>query len=204
MSDPLQYNISSWDQAVSCQSNYSNQLHIEVSKLMMGSQLTGTLLQVTHDLVGPVFSYVVDGSGGLIASDQPLDYELSTKEILKQLKRFGFLITYNPKQHLPADQLQYLETIQKLGYDKLRLLYVYTIDNHGNKNSEPHIVLFNVAPNPGWLDNSYSSRKSDFLNAIGNGTALDITQMSEVKRYQWDWLDYVANIQDILDDNQSE
>lgn len=198
---PLRYNISSWEQLVGCMSNYSNSLTIKVKKMMKNDKLSGTIIEVFHSQFGPVFCYLVDGQGAVLASEDPMDYELTTAQILKELERFGFLITFNPREHLPEDQVEYLKTIDKLGYDKIRILNVYTYATDGTKLMNPHIVVFNVKDNPGWMDNTYSASLAEYTNSIAAGTAMNLSSMSEVKRFRWDWLDYVGSIPDIIADN---
>ena len=195
---PLRYNISSWEQLVECMSNYSNKLHIQVRKILQDTRLTGTVIDVIHEEFGSLFCYLVNGRGPLLASDDPLEYEMSCAEILKELERFGFLVTFDCKEHLPAKQIDFLRTVQKLGYDKIRILDVYSYTSTGVKLLNPHIVVFNVAPNPGWMDNNYSARKEEFLEALSIGSAFDLSNLSDVNRFHWDWLDFVGSLDDIL------
>lgn len=201
---PLRYNISSWDQLVGCMSNYSNSLTIKVKKMMNNDKISGTIIEVFHVQFGPLFCYLVDGQGTVLASDDPLDYELTTAQILKELERFGFIITFNPRENLPEDQIEYLKAVQKLGFDKIRILDVYTYTSDGSKLLNPHVVIFNVQSNPGWMDNTYSASLDEYTYAITQGTAFNLSGMSEAKRFHWDWLDYVASIQDIVDENTKE
>lgn len=198
---PLRYNISSWEQLVNCMSNYSNSLSIKVKRLIHDTRLTGTIIEIFHTEFGPLFCYLVDGQGPLLASNDSLDYEMTSAQILQELERFGFFVTFNPKEQLPADQLEYLRTVSGLGFDKIRILGVREVSKDGSQVINPHVTVFNVEPNPGWLDNTYVASSFEYANALTQGTAVDLSNMSEVKRFRWDWLDYVANIQDILDDN---
>lgn len=198
---PLRYNISSWEQLIGCMSNYSNFLHIHVRKIVNDRRLSGTVIEIHHDEFGPVFCYTVDGSGPLLASSDPLIYEMSTESILRELERFGFMITFDPVENLPEAQLEYLATVGQLGFDKIRILNVYTYASDGTKLTNPHVVVFNVQPNPGWLDNTYSASLDEYTHAVTQGTAVDLSTMSEAKRFRWDWLEHVASIQDILDEN---
>lgn len=195
---PLKYNISSWDQLVNCMSNYSTKLHLSVNHITQDTRLSGTLIQVNHGDFGCLFSYLVDGCGPLLDSDNPLDYELTTNQILTELSRYGYLITYSRKNELPDAQIDYLRTMDKLGFDKIRVLSVYHYNAAGVQIFGPHVVLFNVEPNPGWLDNTYSASHPEYVSAITSGTAVDISSISVTQRFQWDWLDYVASISDIL------
>lgn len=201
---PLRYNISEWSQLVDCMSNFSNLLHLKVKKIVHDRRLNGTVIEVYHDDFGPLFCYLVDGQGPLIASNDPLIYEMSTKDILRELERFGFFITFDRRRNLPQDQIMYLETVNRLGFDKIRVLDVYQSRSDGVVVATPHVIAFNIEPNPGWLDNSYSASLSEYTNAITQGTAINLSSMSEAKRFQWDWLDYVASIEDIIAENKKQ
>lgn len=200
-SNPLRYEISSWDQLVACQSNYSNKLHIKVKKIIQDDRLNGTIIDMVHEDFGSLFCYLVDGYGPLLASNDPIVYELPCSAILKELERYGFLITFSCREHIPDDQIEYLKTVQKLGFDKIRILYVYAYASNGAKLLNPHVVIFNIEPNPGWMDNTYSASYDEYLDAISSGTAINLSSISETNRFHWDWLDSVASIQDIIDDN---
>ena len=201
---PLRYQISSWDQLVGCMSNYSNSLHLKVKRLVHDRRLTGTIIEVFHDEFGPLFCYTVDGQGPLLASSNPIDYEMSTSSILKELERFGFLITYNPIETLPEEQIKYLKSILDLGFDKIRILNVYTYQNDGTKVLDPNVVAFMVEHNPGWMDNVYAASTSEYTRSIVEGTAINLSAMSEATRYRWDWLVYVASISDILSEHAKQ
>lgn len=199
---PLRYNISRWDDLVSCLSNTSNSLRIRVRKIMQDTRLEGTAIEIVHSDFGTLFCYLVDANGPILDSEDPLEYELPTSRILKELERFGFYVTFDKRANLPDNQIEYLKTVQKLGFDKIRVLNVYTYNNQGFKKTEPMIVVFNVESNPGWLDNAYSAGEFEFVESLKAGTAINLSDMSETLKFRWDWLDYVANIQDILDDNE--
>ena len=195
---PLRYNISNWEQLVGCMSNYSTQLHIQVRKIVQDSRLSGTVIDVMHEELGSLFCYLVSGSGPMLASNDPLQYELTCSEILKELERFGFFVTFDCKEHLSEKQVEFLKTVKLLGFDKIRILDVYSYTNTGVKLYNPHVVVFNVEPNPGWMDNSYSASKDEFLKALSIGSAFDLSTVSEANRFHWDWLDFVGSIDDIL------
>lgn len=168
---------------------------------MQDSRLEGTAIEVVHSDFGTLFCYLVDAKGPVLHSDDPLEYELPTSTILKELERFGFYIAFDKRANLPDKQLEYLKTVQKLGFDKIRILNVYTYNNRGFKESKPMVVVFNIDSNPGWLDNAYTASESEFIQSLKAGTAINLSDMSETLKFRWDWLDYVADIQDILDDN---
>ena len=202
MSMPLQYNISSWDQLTKCQSNNSVHLHIGVTDYTDDCKLSGTLIQVKHDLFGTLFACLVNASGNLLSADsENYMHEFATEQILDELAKFGFNVTYNPREHLDGEQLQYLMTLNQLGFDKLRTLVVYRYTQDGHTKSTPTIVAFKADKCSKWIHNKYIENESNFLIALGNGSAVNISAISQDKHFDWDWLDCVASIDDILRDN---
>ena len=199
---PLRYNISSWDQLPRCMSNNSRDLHIRVSKVMNDRRLSGTVIRVEHYDFGVLFACTVDASGPLLSENGLAGVpEMSTSAILSELAKFGFLVTYEPKTHLDGEQLQYLMTLNQLGFEKIRILNVHMYQKDGRVKDEPVVVAFKIEKNGDWLNNGYSPYESEFLAALKHGTAVNISAISKEKKFRWDWLTYVANINDILNDN---
>lgn len=199
---PLRYNISSWDQLPQCMSNNSRDLHIHVAKIINDERLQGTVIRVEHKHFGVLFACIVDGSGPLL-TDKYFSgvVSMSTQAILLELEKFGFYVTYDPQTHLDGEQLQYLMTINQLGFDKIRILNVHMYQNDGRVKDEPLVVAFKIKNNSNWLNNGYSPSESEYLSAIKQGTAINISAISKEKKFRWDWLTFVANIEDILKDN---
>lgn len=199
---PLRYNISSWDQLPGCMSNNSRDLHIRVSKILNDSRLSGTVIRVEHDDFGTLFACMVSASGPLLSdNDVSIVPEMSTSAILSELAKFGFLVTYSPQTHLDGEQLQYLMTLNQLGFEKIRLLNVHMYQKDGRVKDEPIVVAFKIEKNGDWLNNGYSPYEAEFLAALKHGTAVNISAISKEKKFKWDWLTYVANIDDIVKDN---
>lgn len=202
MSNPLQYNISSWDQLTKCQSNNSIHLHIGITDYTDEAKLTGTLIQVKHDLFGTLFACLVNASGKLLSEDfENHIHEFTTEQILSELAKFGFNVTYNPREHLDGEQIEYLMTLNQLGFDKIRTLVVHKFTKNGHTEPTPIVVAFKVDKCSKWIDDRYAENESDFLIALGNGSAINISAISQDKHFEWNWLDYVASIDDILKDN---
>lgn len=193
---PLRYNISDWHQLVDCKSNNSSNLRIAVSDLLQNDSIRGIRLSVQHASYGSLFTYVVGAEGELVTPESEIGPELSVSQILKELSRYGFLITFDAKAHLPGAQLQFLLTLQNLHYDKIRLLTV----NYG-QYSRTYVVAFKIAAHPSWIDNTVFVYGPEFKTATANGSAFNVSTISEAENYRWDWLDYVANIDDIIADN---
>lgn len=200
--NPLKYRISSWRQLPECLSNNSNHLHIKITDYIQDNRLYGLKITIEHELFGVVFAYIVDARGSLISSNGGGKvHELSVSGILNELARFGFLIEYVRPPQLPPEQVEFLTTINKLQYDKLRVLSVWSIDDLGRKKFDRYIVAFNVGSHSQWLNASYSPDVVEYTNAIIAGTAYNISGLSDCRKFSWEWLENkVINICDILSD----
>ena len=56
---------------------------------------------------------------------------------------------------------------------------------------------------PLWIDNAYECPLVAFEHSLDAGTAINLTHVSNTLDFKWDWLDYVANIDDIIEDNKA-
>lgn len=198
---PLRYNISDWHQLSKVQSNNSRDLSISVSDFIHDNRLSGLRIQVNHKAFGVLFACIINAQGSMISElAKNVVYELTPKQILLQLEVFGFLVTFNPKKHLSGNQISFLMALQDLHLDKLRVLNVWYLEN-GVKVSKWQVVAFNIQDNPMWINNGYSASDDEYMSALKNGSAINVTAISTEKHWDWSWLDYVANIDDILKDN---
>ena len=201
MSNPLRYNISNWLQLSECKSNNSADLYITVKQVIDdGShRLTGLIILVQHNQYGTLFACMVNADGTLLTKDQNSEiiWEFTTDEITKILATFGFDITFHINQHLSGDQISYLMTVSDLGFDKLRRLIVQGTDGRYSE----YIVVFNVAKCPEWIANDYVCGIKPFLESLNNSGAMNLTDLEQTKGFDWTWLTYVANIDDIIEDN---
>lgn len=198
---PLTYKISSWLQLSECLSNTDRKLHAICSKII-SPVLQGLSVRVEHEDFGCLYSYLVDGEGPML-SDLAVA-PVSTQEILDQLKRFGFYIIYEEEKELPGKLLNYLITLDGLGYDKIRILYVDMPMPLPGEDVEPKyfVVAFKVKDHPDWVNNTYRATESEITEGTMNGTAINISAMSKDLKFNWNFLkDYVLNIKDILDEN---
>ena len=196
MSNPLRYEITDWHQLPAARSNNSALLHARVVDLIQNDDITGLCISVYHDTMGTLFACLLNASGSAITpGPSGLPVELTTQQILDELLKFGFDITYEQDQHLPASQIAFLESLQALNFDKLRLLSV--VDS---SSAETYIVSFNADRNPNWLNNLYQASRREFELATANGSAINLSEATrrEIDEWNWGWLTYVANIADIL------
>lgn len=206
MSTPLRYNISNWMQLAECKSNNSTDLYITVRQIIDdGShRLQGINILVNHNQYGTLFACLVNSSGTLLTPDPDsgIIKEFSTEEILVELNKFGFDVTFEINQHLSGNQISYLMTINDLGYDKLRRLYVQDKPDGGYSE---YIVVFNVAKCPDWVEpNNSCCGKKPFVDALMSSGAMNLTDLKQTKGFDWTWLTYVANIEDIIRENSYE
>ena len=202
---PLRYNISNWLQLSECKSNNSVDLYITVKQIIDdGShRLEGVNILVNHTQYGTLFACLVNSNGTLLTPDpvSGIIKEFSTDEILAELNKFGFDVTFEINQHLSGNQIAYLITLSGLEYDKIRKLPVYQYDSLGNKVFSDYVVAFNVEHCPDWINMDYTCKNSEFLSKLNDGVALNLTFMSKTQMFDWTWLTYVANIDDIIRDN---
>lgn len=200
-SQPLRYNISDWHQLSDTKSNNSRDLHISVTDIIQDARLTGLRIQLHHKSFGVLFACVLNAQGSMVTEfNDNLVVEFTAEQILAELRKYGYLITFEPRAHLPGNQLQYLMTLKRLGYDKLRIMQVYTYDITGTRQFQWYVIAFNIH-DENWLNNGYSIPEKEFLDALKAGKCVNISAISKTQRWSWSWLDYVANIDDILEDN---
>lgn len=204
MSKPYRYNISNWLQLSECKSNNSVDLFITVKQIIDdGShRLQGTNILVNHNQYGTLFACLVNSSGSLLTPDPDsgIIKEFSTDEILAELNKFGFDITFEINQHLSGEQISYLMTLSDLGFDKIRRLWVYDSNRFDNHFSD-YIVAFNVEKCPDWIRVDYTCGSKVLSAALMDSGAMNLTALEQTKGFDWTWLTYVANIDDIIRDN---
>lgn len=204
MDRPLKYKIRNWHQLTQCQSNNSRDLRIEVSDYIQNPRLSGTKIAVKDTQLGTLFACIVNAAGPLItdASDAQI-YEFTPSQILSELLKYGFDIEYYPGSELDGAQIQYLMTLDSLMMDKIRVLPVsYRNKVTGQREVKKHIVCFMSGFNPMWLTNTFCPTEAQFIEAINNGSAINITNVSYTNKFDWTWLQgFVGDIKDILQAN---
>lgn len=199
MDKKLRYRISSWHQLSKCQSNISNDLSIRVTDLIQDERLSGIKISVRHIEYEDLFTCLINSTGALVDDEVA---ELSPDTIFEQLSRFGFLVSFSQKFDISKSQLDTITGIQKLGYDKIRVLNV--IDRVNNQYNS-YIVAFLSSYNQNWLNNAYCSNTKELSDAVVSGQAICIQALSELNRYDWSWLyGYVLGVDDIISQHNSE
>lgn len=202
---PLRYKISNWKQLIDCTSNNDRDLKIQVSEFMKNFKLCGLRISVVHPEYGTLFTEVLGAYGTMITPLEKVDnttaFELDTAHILAELRKFGFFIVFEQRKQLPMSQLEYLNTLRDLGFDKIRVLNVYSDDSEGQRSFKWYVVGFKSCKHYYWLNNNFSPSKKEFTEALLDGSAMNISEMNSAKGFNWSWLDWVANIDDILKEN---
>ena len=126
---------------------------------------------------------------------------LTTDEILRQLMRFGFYITYDVKTHLPEPVLDYLTKLNGLGYDKITKVALESFDVNGNKVWRSTVIVFKSGFNTDLLTFNCKVTRIAFNAKLEANTVMNITHELGMS---WDWVTYIANISDILDENADQ
>lgn len=198
----LRYEITDWSQVTECLSNNSKDLHMRYIEIA-DEDLEGKLILVEHNIYGILFSCLVEAKGSLLASPDPCNPEMfhvfRIEDILMELYKFGFDIRLKRERKLTGDQLDYLMNLNSLGFDKIRMLTIVLPYVPHKPKYKVVVVGFIVNDHPKWLDNTYQCPESEFLKAIENGTAVNLTSISSSKNFDWSFLrDYVLSINDIL------
>ena len=121
--ETLRYKISSWRQLPDCLSNNSRELRIHITDFFNNEELRGFRISLEHTTLGVLFCCVLQARGSIVTDEDEYGAsELTPEEILKELRKYGFEITYEPIKGLSGNLLDYLITLDKLGYDKIRVL----------------------------------------------------------------------------------
>lgn len=201
---PLRYSISSWRQLVDVKSNNDPELKISVADFFQNDDLHGFRIMITHPAYGVLFSYILNARGTLI-TEEPYTHErpdeISVDDLLRELHRFGFEVVYRKESNLSGKQIDYLMTLNHLCFDKIRIINVWGQNDSGERESKPYVVGFQVESLGDWMNPSYSPSLKEFKKALLDGTAINITDISRSRRFDWDWLNSVMSIDDIIRDN---
>lgn len=199
MSQLLRYQISSLRQLPNCLSNNSKKLHIQVSDFINQSTVTGFRVSVEHEEFGTLFAYLANADGYIVSKQDAELLPLST--LLAILEQYGFYVEFDPSKHMDGNQLQYLTNLRNFGYDKIRSIGVYP--KSPSNVAKHYIVAFKAAGKltSKWILTNYATNESEFTKALVSGEAMNLTNQASFNTFIWDWLTYVANIDDILRDN---
>lgn len=199
-SKELKYRISKLSQLPQCKSNNSRDLSIRVEELIQSDILTGTKVSVVHADFGTLFATVVNAKGNLVSNDfTDHIYTIPWDVIEQELAKYGFIVQYREETVLRKEQVEYLKTLQGFKFDKIRFI---TVERTVKSiiTAETMIVAFNIEQNPQWLHNTYNPSYQEYVQALENGSVMNISNISETHDFSWDWLwGKVLSISDILE-----
>lgn len=199
----LRYEISNWDQITNCLSNNSKALSLSLSKVIDGNAMRGLVVKVNHANYGTLFAAMIKGSGQLLTDKdeegQILPF-LTTDEILKQIEKFGFIISYVERAHLNNETLVFLNNVKQLGFDKITRVQVETRTEYGAKIWVPRILVIKSQYNTDLLKFDCNLSLKDFCDKLANNWIMNVTYLHS-ENVTWDWVTYIANIIDIINEN---
>lgn len=196
----LRYTINDWDKLPECLSNNSRDLKIKVSKLLNDELVVGTRIRVEHNVLGTLFTTVIDSKGALIEHDPQTPghgYNMPKDVILKELKKFGFEIEFSKLIGITKHQIEALKVLSKLNFDKLRRITVISYSNN-KQHYNTHIILFNTDKHPELLYEKATISYKYFIKGLSNGSICDISNLTGDSKLSWYWLDFIANIDDVI------
>lgn len=198
----LRYEIHDWSEINECLSNNSRDLRARCVEVC-DEDLRGRILLVEHAVYGTLFACMVEGEGSILSAPDPFDpctmHYLREEEIMMELYKYGFDIRIRRERKLTGEQLDYLMNLNNLGFDKIRnITIVLPYAPHKPKYKQV-VVGFMVGALPDWLNNTYQCPESEFLKAIEDGSAVNLTAISRSRHFDWFFLrDHVLSINDIL------
>ena len=170
MPKPLRYKISDWRQLSRCKSNMSKDLSISVTTFVQDDRLNGERIAINHTDFGTLFACVLNAKGTMVCKSSNDDYtfEFTPAQILEELRKYGFLVDYNPVESIDGSQLFTLQNLLNLGFQKIRILNVWSAPL-GVKEYHTYIVAFNPYNLGDWLNAGYSPSYTEYTNALVNG-----------------------------------
>ena len=188
---------------MNCKSNNSKKLSISLSKISDPTRLSGRVVSVKHSVYGTLFAATINGVGQLITTEDeegnPLPF-LTKDEILKQIMKFGFYIYYDEKKHLPQDILVFLQNVMNVGFDKITKVFVECSDAGGRKVWRPYIIAMKSEKNIDLLNFGCKVTRKVFNSKLESNCVMNLNR----EGYSWDWVTYMANISDILNEQEED
>jgi len=169
---------------------------------MDGPHIKGEVLQVNHASYGTLFAAMIMGHGELVTEfdeDGNAIPFLSTDEILKQIEKFGFYVIYDVKSNLPMNVITFLQELYEFGYDKITRIVVSTKSKEsGSLIWRPQVIAIKSQFNSDLLSYGAKITEKVFKNKLADNTIMNLSYEADMK---WDWLTYIANIADLLEEN---
>jgi len=190
---PRQYRINKWIQLNKIPSDNSSAVKIVVSEFTQSEILQGTNISIIDPKRGTVFAYTINAQGVLPNSECN---ELTVEQILEELRRWGFNVVYSPQFELSRAQSEFIRSLLTLGCSHIRPLDVKGI-------KKTFCVAFNVDKpelavyRQKLLTNSYLFERHEW-EAIRTAGVILLEQQDNFRRFSWNWLDFVAEINDLV------
>lgn len=145
---------------------------------------------------------MIQGSGSILSTKDEQGNDIpfmTTDQILKELQRFGFIVFYDVKRNLPTNILAFLSTVNNLGFDKITRVCLQSQEEEtGTIVWRPTILVIKSADNSDLLEFDCKLTRKAFNKKLTDNTIMNVTHEDNMK---WDWLTYIANIDDILSEN---
>lgn len=191
----LQYRISDWHQLKDCKSNTSPDLKISITDFINNDEIQGTRISINHPYYGSLFSMLVGDycCGSLVSPIVDDDLYARNKEtiginqiILNELARYGFYVFYKEEEHLPLAQVEFLKAIKTFNFDKLKLVSVF--EDKDLTQTKIYLAAYNIEALPAWINAGYSPSRSEWVQAISKGYALNVSTICKNSEFKWDWM----------------
>ena len=189
---PRRYRINKWTQLNKIPSDNSSAVKIVVSEYAQSEILRGININITDPKRGTVFAYTINAQGSLPNSEVN---ELTTEQILQELRRWGFNVEFSPQFELSKAQSDFIRSFLTLGCTHIRPLDVKGVN-------ETFCVAFNVTDpklagyRQKLLTNTYLFERREWNELLTLGVIM-INRQENYKRFSWNWLDFVAEINDL-------
>lgn len=204
MPSPLRYTINDWNRLPECLSNNSQNLKIEVSKLLNNDRLKGLRIAVEDKDLGTLFATVLDAAGTIATihdNNTHHAYNMPKAVLLEELAKYGFDIQFSKLIGVTKQQIQTLKVLAELKFDKIRKVHVISYGAHSN-SYKSHVILFKADKHPELLEQNAIISYNYFAKGLSNGTICDISNLLGESRLSWYWLDFVGNIEDIIKEGE--
>lgn len=145
---------------------------------------------------------MIEGSGKIISKQDEEGYDIpfmNTEAILKELERFGFLVSYDVKSNLPDKTLDFLQSAMRLNYDKINRVLLQTKSRYGETIWKPTVIIYkSVDMNVDLMKYGVKLLRSKYLEKVDAGVLMNVNE----EDINWDWVDSFYNLSDIMDENK--
>lgn len=163
--------------------------------------LEGLLLQVNHTNLGTLFAAVIQGTGVLVTQEDEYGYAIpfmTTDEILRQISKFGFYVTYKRRSHLPGPVLDFFQRWMDMGYGRITRVLLQSENKYGDTIWVDSVVLFKeTVENQDLLCYGKKLSRIAYMKKVDANSIQNVTNVG----FDWDWVDSFYRLEDIMDEN---